>query len=114
MKNIVVEFLHENFAKYCKRFQYTSSEYLYFKAQAQLASELDIKRILKSLRLMRSFIKFKTTKTERKLLRMQAANNVVVLHQGEDVRKLYDLQNLSLKKLLKYQGDSSAFDSSGQ
>ena len=45
---------------------------------------------------------------------MQAANNVIVLHQGEDVRKLYDLQNLSLKKLLNYQGDSSAFDSSGQ
>ena len=42
---------------------------------------------------------------------MQARNNVIILNEGEDLRKLDDLSNSTLKELLKYQGDSSAFDS---
>ena len=53
-----------------------------------MASELDIKRILGSLRLMRVFMKFKTSRTERQLLRMQAKNNVILLEEGEDLTKL--------------------------
>ena len=41
---------------------------------------------------------------------MQAANNVIVLNEGEDVTKLDGLHDSTLKDLLKYQGDSSAFD----
>ena len=41
---------------------------------------------------------------------MQAAENVIVLNEGEDVTKLDGLQDSTLKELLKYQGDSSAFD----
>ena len=63
---------------------------------------------------MRAFIKFNTTRTERQLLRMQAESNVIVLNEGEDLKQLEDLQDGSLKELLKYQGDSSAFDSDDQ
>jgi hypothetical protein len=87
-------------AKCCKRCEYSSDEYLYFKARAQLASELDIKRILRSLRLMRAFIKFKTNRKERQLLRMQAASNVIVLNEEEDLTELKNLQNDSLKENL--------------
>ena len=59
---------------------------------------------------MRAFVKFKTTRTERQLLRMQAASNGIFLKDGEDVKKLEDLQNSTLKELLTYQGDSSNFD----
>jgi hypothetical protein len=85
MKNFIFEFFRSLFARLCKRCAYTSDEYYYLKAQAHLASELDIKRILRSLRLMRAFIKLKTTKTERQLLRMQASSNVVVLNEREDI-----------------------------
>ena len=44
---------------------------------------------------------------------MQANNNVIVLDEGEDLTKLDGLADTSLKELLKYQGDSSAFDSDG-
>ena len=36
------------------------------------------------------------------------------MNEGEDLKKLEGLQDGSLKELLKYQGDSSAFDSDGQ
>ena len=45
---------------------------------------------------------------------MQAESNVIVLNEGEDLKQLEDLQDGSLKELLKYQGDSSAFDSDDQ
>ena len=60
---------------------------------------------------MRAFLKFRTTRTERQLLRMQAANKVIVLEDHEDVTKLNNLHKKSLQELLRYQGDSSAFDS---
>ena len=101
-KNALIYFLQAFFAKFLKRCKYSSNEYRYFKARAQLASELDIKRILRSLRFMRAFIKFKTTKAERKLLRMQAIENVIHIDIGEDVKNLEDLQNRSLKQILKY------------
>ena len=59
-------------------------------------------------------MKFTTTRTERQLLRMQAKNNVIVLDEGEDVTQLDGLADSSLKELLNYQGDSSAFDSDEQ
>ena len=39
---------------------------------------------------------------------------MIVLNVGEDLKKLEGLQDSSLKELLKYQGDSSAFDSDDQ
>ena len=60
---------------------------------------------------MRAFLKFRTTKTERQLLRMQLANKVIVLDDREDEKTLSSLYFNSLQKLLRYQGDSSAFES---
>ena len=48
---------------------------------------------------MRAFLKFRTTKTERQLLRMQAANKVIVLEDHEDVTKLNSLHKKSLQEL---------------
>ena len=45
---------------------------------------------------------------------MQAASNVIFLKDGEDVKKLEDLQNSTLKELLTYQGDSSNFNIDSQ
>ena len=50
--------------------RYKIRDYNYFKAATKLASELDIKRILRTLRLMRVFLKYRTTRNERKLMRM--------------------------------------------
>ena len=45
---------------------------------------------------------------------MEAKSNVIVLDEDEDVTKLDGLADSSLKELLNYQGDSSAFDSDAQ
>ena len=60
---------------------------------------------------MRAFLKYRTTRTERQLLRMQLSNNVIILEDGEDVKKLNNLSEKSLQEIQRYQGDSSAFDS---
>ena len=60
---------------------------------------------------MRAFLKYRTTRTERQLLRMQLSNNVIILEDGEDVKKLNNLSDKSLQEIQRYQGDSSAFDS---
>ena len=39
---------------------------------------------------------------------------MIVLNEGEDLKQLEELQDSSLKEILKYQGDSSAFDSDDQ
>ena len=60
---------------------------------------------------MRAFLKYRTTRTERQLLRMQLSNKVIILEDGEDVKKLNNLSEKSLQEIQRYQGDSSAFDS---
>ena len=45
---------------------------------------------------MRAFVRFRTTKTERQLLRMQAKENVIVLNAGEDLKKLDKLDYSTL------------------
>jgi hypothetical protein len=42
---------------------------------------------------------------------MQLANKVIVLDDREDEKTLSNLYFNSLQKLLRYQGDSSAFES---
>lgn len=61
----------------------TERDYAFKKATHKLAAELDIKRILNSLRLFRATFKFLTTPTQRKLLRMQAQNNVIEVRPAE-------------------------------
>ena len=45
---------------------------------------------------MRAFVKFRTTKTERQLLRMQAYDNVITLKPGEDFKRLDKLYTNTL------------------
>ena len=45
---------------------------------------------------MRAFVRFRTTKTERQLLRMQATDNVVILKSGEDLKRLDKLHTSTL------------------
>jgi hypothetical protein len=53
-------------------FLYDRQDYNYLKSRQKLATELDIKRILKSLRYLRSTVRFLTNSNERRLLRLQA------------------------------------------
>ena len=50
--------------------RYQKADYNYFKSRHRLASELDIKRILTTLRYLRNAVKFLTSGTERKWLRL--------------------------------------------
>ena len=95
-KPVIFQSFYALFANCCKCCNYKNDEYRYFKALAQLASEMDVKRILKSLRFMRAFVRFRTTKTERQLLRMQATDNVVILKSGEDLKRLDKLHTSTL------------------
>lgn len=61
----------------------TERDYAYKKATHKLTAELDIKRIMNSLRVFRSALKFLTTSDQRKLIRMQAANNVIEVRPEE-------------------------------
>ena len=51
--------------------------YKFEKARQKLASELDVKRILTTLRYLRSAVRLLTTEDERKLLRLQAKPVIV-------------------------------------
>ena len=42
---------------------------------------------------------------------MQLSNKVIILEDGEDVKKLNNLSDKSLQEIQRYQGDSSAFES---
>lgn len=95
----------------CCRISMTETDYAYKKAQQKLASELDIKRILNSIRLFRVALKFLTTPTQRKLLRMQAANNVVEVDVEEYESLKKPLAKKDLHDLLKEHGESSAYSS---
>jgi len=67
----------------CCKYKETPRDYAFKKGQEKLAAEMDIKRVLNTLRLFRVSLKFLTTPTQRKLLRMQAENNVIELKPSE-------------------------------
>jgi hypothetical protein len=79
-------------------------------ARHKLAAELDIKRILKTLRYLRNAIKFMTTPAERKLLRMQAIFDIVDTRFTPNNKYLGEVNKKNLKDLLEMDEDSSAFD----
>lgn len=79
-------------------------------ARHKLAAELDIKRILKTLRYLRNAIKLMTTPAERKLLRMQAIYDIVDTRFMPNNKYLGEVNQKNLKDLLEMDEDSSAFD----
>ena len=77
-----------------------------------MASEMDIKRILKTLRLMRVFFKYRTTRIERKLMRMQADANVIEVNVDLEEKNLKKpLYKQSLTDIMIFNQESSAFES---
>lgn len=89
----------------------TERDYAYIKARNKLAGELDIKRILQSLRLFRASLRFLTTPKQRKLLRLQAANNVIEVTPEEYGALKTPLKKKVLSDILRQQNESSDFES---
>jgi hypothetical protein len=70
INNQIIRFFHEMLC-FCRlSCQYDKDDYNYFKSRHRLESELDIKRILTTLRYLRSAVKFLTSSSERKWLRL--------------------------------------------
>lgn len=69
IRNPIVEFFKRNGLCF-STFLYDRQDYNYLKSQQKLASELDIKRIVKTLRYLRSSVRYLTNSTERRLLRL--------------------------------------------
>jgi hypothetical protein len=72
-----------------------------------LAAELDISRILNSLRFMRNAVRYLTTQRERMLLRMQADKIMIVVKEEEYAQLKLAVSKKSLTELLKHGEDSS-------
>lgn len=72
---------------------------------------MDIKRILNTLRLFRVSLKFLTTPTQRKLMRMQAESSVIELKPSEYDNLKVPLGKKRLHDLTREQELSSAFSS---
>lgn len=89
---------------------YNKEDFNYMKAQHKLASELDIKRILTSLRFFRSAIRFLTTRSERKLIRMQAQPLIADEGQNRQSELLKPASEKDLDQLLRLDECSSDFD----
>ena len=70
INNPILRFIREMLCCCMPSCQYEKADYNYFKSRHRLASELDIKRILTTLRYLRSAVKFLTTSSERKWLRL--------------------------------------------
>ncbi len=77
----------------------------------RISKELDIKNFIESLRTNRNSMKFLTTQTERRFVRMQADKNVLVLKKGERSLLEMDPGDLSETERNALIGDSSAFSS---
>jgi len=75
--NPIVHFLRKSIFCCLSKCRYNSEDYNFFKSRQRLASELDIKRILMTLRYLRSAVKFLTSSSERKWLRMQSTGLIV-------------------------------------
>ena len=55
------------------------NDFAYLKAKMRLHRELDVNRIVKNLRNIRNTLQFMTTRGERRLNRMQADKNMIII-----------------------------------
>ena len=74
---------------------------VFLKARQRLASELDIMRILQTLRLFRVTLKYLVTPRQRKLLRLQADRDVVEVNEKEHENLKKPLLVKNYRRLLK-------------
>lgn len=80
------------------------------KSTHKLAAELDITRILNSLRFMRNAVRYLTTRRERMLLRMQADKIMIVVKEEEKAQLKQDVSKKSLPEILKSVEESSMYE----
>jgi hypothetical protein len=66
-----------------KTIQIEANDKLYLRANKRLEKELDVCRVLKNMRYMRNALVYLTSKQERRLLKMQASQNVFDLRRLE-------------------------------
>ena len=92
----------------------TERDYAYKKAAHKLTAELDIKRILSTLRLFRATLKFLTTPKQRKLLRMQAKENVIEVRPAEYESLTKPIAGKDYITLLQELKEDTDFDSEKQ
>ena len=94
---------------FCCCLSQNEDDIYYAKARIKLSSELDVKRMLQSLRNLENTVKILTSKRERRLVRMQDDKNVIRLNDLDyhHLRKNFD--DYSLNDLQKLNGDSSEF-----
>lgn len=59
------------------------NDFAYFKAKLRLHRELDVTKLVKNLRNIRNMLQFMTTRGERRLNRMQADKNMVIIGMKE-------------------------------
>lgn len=84
------------------------------KSTHKLAAELDITRILNSLRFMRNAVRYLTTRRERMLLRMQADKIMIVVKEEEKAQLKQDVSKKSLPEILKSVEESSMYETDDQ
>ena len=108
--NPVIHFLRSKICCCISFCRYEKEDYNYFKSRHRLASELDIKRILLTLRYLRSAVKFLTSAPERKWLRMQAEYVVVDESHNHRSDLMTDPQKKTLSELREMDENSSAFE----
>ena len=73
--------------------------WLYLKAKSKLAKELDIKKFITNIHLVQNAVKFLTTQNQRKLLKMTANKNIVVLAKEDKEKLEKSIEQLSLTEL---------------
>lgn len=84
----------------CLRNRLTDDDLVFRKAKAQLAAELDITRVLSTLRLFRLTLKHLVSKEHRNLLRIQATRDLVEVGDGEKESILKAIKGRTLNELL--------------
>lgn len=76
-------YLKKMLSKCCRGYRLKDEEWHYLKAQDRIDYEFDIEHLIKNVRLLKNAFKFLTTKRERRLVRMQADKNVIVLREED-------------------------------
>lgn len=86
------------------------NDFAYFKAKLRLHRELDVTKLVKNLRNIRNMLQFMTTRGERRLNRMQADKNMVIIGMKEKtvLQKFLEGKDVETWKMHE---DSSEFGS---
>ena len=108
-RNPLIDFFKRVWKKMCGALPFTRNDYNYMRAKQKLASELDITRILKTLRYLRLATKLQLSSTERHLLRMQAEPLIVDSKKFKNSELKRSVNQMTLSDILNMERASSDF-----